>query len=645
MKTYRKSMLMALLLAASLNGASPAEKVTLTNGDTVEGQILDQNERTITIKASNQTLTLPRTRVKSVEAGQPGSLFIMQAKDALKRNDYRAARDFIEEAKKAGALAHDTDPITQQLDKRQAEIELSKYAELLKEARTAAQQIEESEPIRKVEELMKTLPPESPARAEIVTILCDFHLKRVLEFRDKVRNEMAIQELSKIIALDPNRAMTYVDLADIYAQASTTWNEALQNYDLALGLNDAKLDDATRARIYWRKGEILRQQSKLIDAAECYQTAYKLNAGVSPRITDQITDVSRRAAEPLQGTDNARALEIVDKALQVKETTDLLWLKGNLLRRLGRYDDSNRAYQRVAERAPRTRDLYFNMAQNDMSKGEILSARDMLMKEIELFPNNYDALCEMGNFGLLRDDYEGAEGYYFKAVGIDPDLPRASLGLGRAYRQKAGSMKDEEQATELQKARDAVQAVLDRLPDNREANLEMGRILRDENNFDEASQFFTQVLDLIAKADPREQDELKELHADALIARGELALMTTGPGTASNDFRKALEVLPDYSQAYYSIGMAYRKKFASSKQIADLKTAEENMLKARSLASENAQFALELGILYQQQLAQADPPNEKDYFAKAITNYRDYIKLGGANAPQVQTWINEIEAK
>lgn len=633
MLSPRKSLTLALML--SFCSVLPAEKITLTSGDIVEGQIIEQNDRTVTVKTINQTLALPRSRVKSIEAGVPGSNFILQANDALKRNDYRAARDFINQAKEAGARPQDTDPITQLLDKRQAEIELAKYADLLKAARSAAARGEESEAIKQVEQLMKTLPEESPARAEIISILCDFHLKRVAEHRDKVRNELAIQELNTVISLDPKRATSFVELADIYSQASITWNDALKNYDMALALNDAKLSDQEKAHIFWQKGEILRQQSKMVDAAEAYQSAYKLNPSVSSRIVDAITDVSRRAAEPLLGSDNHKALEIVDKALAVRETADLLMLKGNLLRRLQRYDESNAAFQRVVEKNPRTRNLYYNMAQNYMSKGEILSARDMLMKETELFPTNYEAVCELGDYALQRDDYEGAEGYYFKGVEIDPDLPRASIGLGRAYRQKG----------ELQKAREAVQAVLDRLPENREANLEMGRILRDENNLEEASLFFTQVLDLIAKADVKERDELKELHADALIARGELALLTTGPGTANNDFRAALDVLPDYSQAYYSIGMAYRKKFASSKRIEDLKVAEENLIKARSLASENAQFALELGILYQQQMAQADVPNEKDYFAKAVTNYRDYIKLGGANAPQVQTWISEIESR
>ncbi|HNM46800.1 MAG TPA: hypothetical protein PKH51_07255, partial [Candidatus Sumerlaeota bacterium] len=123
MLSPRKSLTLALML--SFCSVLPAEKITLTSGDIVEGQIIEQNDRTVTVKTINQTLALPRSRVKSIEAGVPGSNFILQANDALKRNDYRAARDFINQAKEAGARPQDTDPITQLLDKRQAEIELA----------------------------------------------------------------------------------------------------------------------------------------------------------------------------------------------------------------------------------------------------------------------------------------------------------------------------------------------------------------------------------------------------------------------------------------------------------------------------------------------------------------------------------------
>ena len=126
------------------------------------------------------------------------------------------------------------------------------------------------------------------------------------------------------------------------------------------------------------------------------------------------------------------------------------------------------------------------------------------------------------------------------------------------------------------------------------------------------------------------------------VARGEISLLTAGPGTANKDFRRALEVLPDYGQAYYSIGLAYRRKFTASKQLQDLKTAEKNLLRSRELAPQNPQFALQLGILYSQDLAQTDTENQREYLRKAIENWEDYIKLGGANTGQVRRWIEEI---
>ncbi len=626
--------ILALLCLSPIQTAW-AEKITLTNGDVVEGQIISQSERTVTIKTATQTLALPRARIQSIDQGAPGSAQLLQATEALRKGDLKGARACCEQAASAGAAPAQIDPIRLQIQKREAEMELARYSELIKQARESAAKGQDSEALQQITELLKTLPAESSARKEIISIICDFHLSRVAEHRDKVRNELAIQELNRVIELDPNRPMAYAELGEIYTMSSGTWPDAITSYDTALRLAGTTFDDQKKASISWEVGEILRQQSKWKDAIDRYLIAHQIYPSVNPRLVDQLVEVTRRYAEDAQGRDNSGALATVDKTLAIRETPELLLLRGNLLRRLLRYDESNASFEKVAAKNPRTRNLFYSMAQNHLSKGDLLAARDLLLREVELFQNNYDALCELGDLALNRDDYEQAEDYYGKAVAIDADKPRASLGLGKAYRQRG----------ELPKARSSVQEVLARLPDNREANLEMGKIYRDENNLDEASRFFTQVLDLIEKADVKDQDDLKALKADALIARGELALLTTGPGTASIDFRKALDVLPDYSQAFYSIGMAYRKKFASSKRIEDLKTAEENLLKARELAKQNPQFALEIGILYQQQLAQADSANEKDYLAKAVTNYRDYIQLGGANAPQVETWIKEIEAK
>lgn len=610
-----------------------AAQLTLVSGEVVEGQILEQNERTVTVRTVKQTLTFPRSRIKQIDEGAPGSVQLLQAVESLRKGDLELARRMVEAARKEGASEADLEAATVQIRRREAEVELAKYSGLIAQAKESARRGQDSEALRELNELLTTLPQDNAARPEIISIVCAYHLNRAEEFRDRVQTQLAIAELNRVIELDPRMARAYVELADIYTTSSGTWNKAIEYYDRAVVLEGADLEDMEKARIRWQQAEIFRQQSSWGDAVRSYVAAYRLSPAVNARIIDRILDMTKRHADEIRYTQTQQALAEVDEALGIREDTDLLMQRGSLLRRLQLFDESNEAYAKALLRTPALRMANYEMAQNHFSKGEILAGRELLMKEVTLFPNNYDALCQLGDFALQRDDYEQAQNFYSSARDLDPDKPRASLGLGRAYRQRG----------ELQQARMAVTEVLARLPDNREATLEMGKILRDENNLEEAATFFTKVLELIDNTtDPKDRDELKPLKADALIARGEISLLTTGPGTANIDFRKALEVLPDYPQAFYSIGTGYRKKFASSKRIEDLKTAEENLLKARSLAPENPQFAIELGIMYQQQFAQADPGNAKDYLEKAIFNYRKYIELGGANAPQVEGWIQDI---
>ena len=187
-----------------------------------------------------------------------------------------------------------------------------------------------------------------------------------------------------------------------------------------------------------------------------------------------------------------------------------------------------------------------------------------------------------------------------------------------------------------------IQQVLQLLPEDRDANLEMGRILTDQKDFDGADGFFSRVLTLLEKAKADQTPEGRRLMADALIARGEIKLLRTGPGTAQQDFRRALEIFPDYPEAYFAIGNAYQKKYMSSKQMKDLEDARGNLQKARELAPKNPEFALGLGILFHQVLATADAANKDSYLKEAVKNYKDYVKVGGTDVDTVKGWIREL---
>lgn len=611
-----------------------ATEIILVNGDKLDGEVVAEDEDKITIRTLSGALSIPRARIKEVRQSAPGTTQLRMAQEELKRNALDKALKQCDEAAAAGAPAAAVEEMREKVRKRQAENELARYSALIKRAEESAKSGIADESLEELKELVDKLPPDSPARPEIVNILCSFHLSRADEHKDKVRYSQAITELNRVIELDPKRAEAYTQLGDLYRLSSATFGQALDNFQKALDLEAEKagrLAESEVVRIHWEMGEIERQNGRWAAAAGHYRFAHKAQPNFNGRLPERVVESFKELATSLVGKP-AEALVLVDEALAVRPNPDLVEMRAGLLRTLRKYEESNDALRRLLELTPRRRGANYTMALNYFELGELMTGRETLQREIDAFPNNYEALCLLGDLALQRDDFAVAVGFYKKARDVDSDKPRAALGLGKSFRQRK----------QLGEARKYVADVLSRLPEDREANLEMGRILRDENKLEEARDYFTKVLGLIDQAKPEDAADLQPLKADALIARGEISLLTAGAATASMDFRRALEVLPEYAQAYYSIGVAYKKKYASTKRIEDLKVSEENLLEARKYSPENAQFALELGILYAQDLAQSDPAKAKDYRRNAVEHWESYIVLGGANADQVRTWISEL---
>jgi len=645
---WKKRNLLSLGLAAALAVVSLpvfGARVTLKNGETLEGQIISQSDNRVTIQTLQHTLTIPRSRISGIIEGEPWSVQVYQAEQALRRGDLQAAKRLCAEARSKGAPEETVDQILEKVRAQEAERQLARYQETLDEAREVFKAGNEEEALAILESLLREVSEndEQGARREIIRIMVDYHVQFAKEFSDRVQYERAVEELNKVIELEPGRAEAYVDLGDIYAMSSGAWPLAIRNYQKALELAEEDLSAPEQARIHWQLGEIHRQSSDWRNAAIHYRRAYQIDPEVNLRVEERLIQACSEYAKDIRESKPKAALQVAEEGLKVRKDEDLMEMKGEILRDMERYEDSNQAFRELLEMVERPRRIYYQMALNHFAQGEILAGRELLKKEVSVNPRNYDALCLLGEYALQRDDYSSAQEYYHQAREIDVDRPKAFLGLAKAYRHRARQFEEEARKMEaLERARGYVDEVLARLPKDREANLEKGRILRDEEDYEEASEYFTTVLELIEEADPEEQDELTELKADALIARGEIKLLTAGPGTANKDFLAALEAKPNYGQAYYAIGRAYRKKFQASKNQEDLKTAEENLLKAIELEPQNAQFALELGILYQQELAQVDTENEDEYLENAANFYERYINLGGANAPEVRQWIREI---
>lgn len=633
-----KNLLLVSILALGPGWASGAQ-VTLKTGEVLKGEILEETATSVRIRTTRTTLTITRDRIQNIVPSQPGEMEAYKAQDLLLRGQLDEALAALREAEKVATDKATLDELRKSINEAITRRDLQKYRTLLADARSSANRGVESPALAEIRKILAGLPPDSPTRTELIDVLCDFHEARAKDASDKVRYSEAVTELRSMIELDPNRPDPHLGLGDLYRGSSATWNEAIHHYRKALDLGSERLPKETVTKIYWELGELYRQQRKYREACVNYREAYKRDPQISLRLTDRMLEVMNEYATEIAPANPSMALMVIDEALKVRQTPELHLRRAELLAANKQWDASNESIRAALAITPRIREAHYRMALNFYAKGEILETRANLEREIANFPGHYEALCLLGSLALQRDDNEAAEKFFTSAVNVDGDRPAASLGLSRVFRRNK----------DLVKAKSYAEDVLLRFPEDRSAHLEMGNIYLDEGNLEEARRYFTSVLELVDRAIKENKDavtmlELKQLKADALLARGEVQLLTAGPGTANQNFREALEVVPDYPMAYFSIGNAYRKKFGSSKNLQDLKEAETNLLKARELAPQNPQFALELGIMYSQQLAVSDKDNEEKYQQEAVKHWKDYIKLGGADIGTVEAWIREIEA-
>ncbi|MCB2155422.1 tetratricopeptide repeat protein [bacterium] len=622
--------LLGILLALPV--LTHAAKIILKNGEVIEGHIISETEQIVTVQTLKLTIPLDRSRIASIERGSSSVYEKQMGDEALQLENYEEAIAHYEKAMALGGNGSELMDLINQARRAQEDIELAQYADQVNAARKLLDDGDISHAQIALEELQRTIPETEEAYAIVLRLLARSHYMQAQELRDSIDYIGAEHQLQLARELDPDNASIYIELGDLNALSSRTHRQAIQYFQRGLQLGSKSLTPAEKMRVGFRLGELFRTIGDHARAVHYFQIVYNIDPRYKPHLEENLVTEYKELADSAEATDRSRAVEALKRALAVRPfSADLRYALANNLQQMDETDAAIEQYQRLLEVDPGYRRANYNLALCYMRKGEILKARDSFEKEIEFYPSHYESLVELGDIAMRAGDLEVAKGYFESAHENEPERTQATISLAKIERQLEN----------LEDSRALVQEVLRLSPNDRDANLEMGRILRDEKDYQGATRFFTNVVKLLEKSDAKESEEGRQLMADALIARGEVRLLTTGPGTATGDFREALEIYPDYADAYYKIGEAYKKKYASSKTVSDLKSAEENMLKAREIDPKNPEYALGLGILYHQSLASADDENKAEYMEKAVKNYRDYISNGGRDADTVRNWIKE----
>ncbi len=614
---------------------APADTLKLKNGTVLEGVVLAETDDTVQFKDSSQmVLSLPRNAIEEVVHQANSMAAEDQGDQALENGEYEAAIDHYKAALDAGG---EQTRLRQKIAQARQKIEESALGQFLEPIRDAEKLMAEGKLDRAdeaLEELAEKCKDAPDIFEKVRSLQAHVALERSREFRDSIRYAEANEELLRARKLAPNEPKILIELADLNAQSLRTHGLAIQQYIESLKLaGDDKLTEDELLSIHFKLAELYEKNRRFEMAARHLNYIVDRNPNFRRNLTDKLIRVLTNLASESEINDPQVAIGILREAIRIRPNN--VTVQANLARLLfenENYDEAISEFQRLLNLDPRYREANHQLAKAYMAMQDTLSAKIYFEAEVQVNPSNYDAWCDLGEIQWKLDDVDAAQESYRRAKEVNPDRPRALVALASAERRLGN----------YSASRNAIQDILSKYPTDVRANLEMGMLFLDEKKYNDASKYFNRVLELMKTGSLKTTIEGKSIMADALLGRGAVLLLTTGPGTASKDFNLALEVYPDYPAAHFSIGEAYKKKFSSSKALDDLKEAEKEYLLARKLAPNNPEFALGLGLFYQNVLASEDKENEKTYIQSAIDNYTDYLNNGGSRVGDVTDWIHQL---
>ncbi len=165
--------------------------------------------------------------------------------------------------------------------------------------------------------------------------------------------------------------------------------------------------------------------------------------------------------------------------------------------------------------------------------------------------NNYIAFSNHGQALFKQGRVEEAIAEYEKAIGLEPNLDAARLGIGEALMQQG----------KLDDAIAQFAKVLELHPENSAARLQVGVLRGRQGKYEEAVTAFSEVL---------------RRHPDDLAAHNNLGNVLTLEGKydeAVEHFRKAVQIRPEHASSHNNLALAYKKLGRTADAIAEYREA------------------------------------------------------------------------
>jgi tetratricopeptide (TPR) repeat protein len=198
----------------------------------------------------------------------------------------------------------------------------------------------------------------------------------------------------------------------------------------------------------------------------------------------------------------------------------------------GNADEARQLCEQGLKRQPGDAMLHHLLAAVLFSKGDIQSARTHVTSSLAKRPGNAAAHLLAARIARAARDFDDALSHLDRAIAIAPQRD--------AFLEKARTL---DQAGLRPAAREAWRAILEAVPNNREAAARLGRLAWEDSEFATAASLLERAAQGEASAN---------VWFDLGLARQDLR----DHGGAASAYRKALEKKPDYAEAALNLGVA-----------------------------------------------------------------------------------------
>jgi tetratricopeptide (TPR) repeat protein len=297
---------------------------------------------------------------------------------------------------------------------------------------------------------------------------------------------------------------------------------AIQAYERVLALDPDRIEarsnlGAALAHL-GRYDEAVEQYRRVLDK-DPGQDAVRLNLGLGLYKAQQVEAAAQAFEEVLarEPTQKAARLLLADCSLRLGKEARVVELLSPYEKELG--DDRLFAYLLGTAL----------VRQNDAERGQVYI--DRLFKDGE----SAEGLLLLGAQYLRRNDHREALPRLKRAVELNPQLPTVQSLYGIALMDTG----------DRPAAMAAFRRELQRNPDDFDANLRLGLLLRDENQVDLAA-------DYVARA-----ARLRPKHPDVLYAQARISLARDEVAAARKLLEELVALAPDYEGGHVLLGTVY----------------------------------------------------------------------------------------